>query len=83
MVRVLHNEFPVRCQPCSVVLWYGFRLVCEYFPEEPDATGAVVFTVELARHGGPLGITISGTEEPFDPILISGLTEGGLAERYR
>ncbi|XP_042142777.1 glutamate receptor-interacting protein 2 isoform X3 [Ixodes scapularis] len=48
---------------------------------EPDATGAVVFTVELARHGGPLGITISGTEEPFDPIVISGLTEGGLAER--
>ncbi|CAN8001135.1 unnamed protein product, partial [Ixodes hexagonus] len=51
------------------------------FCEEPDATGAVVFTVELARHGGPLGITISGTEEPFDPIIISGLTEGGLAER--
>ncbi|EEC03692.1 glutamate receptor interacting protein, putative, partial [Ixodes scapularis] len=51
------------------------------FCEEPDATGAVVFTVELARHGGPLGITISGTEEPFDPIVISGLTEGGLAER--
>ncbi|XP_064483424.1 glutamate receptor-interacting protein 2-like isoform X2 [Ornithodoros turicata] len=48
---------------------------------EPDATGTVVFTVELARHGGPLGITISGTEEPFDPIVISGLTDGGLAER--
>ncbi|XP_077546378.1 glutamate receptor interacting protein isoform X3 [Haemaphysalis longicornis] len=53
----------------------------EAFCEEPDATGAVIFTVELARHGGPLGITISGTEEPFDPIIISGLTEGGLAER--
>ncbi|KAH7975230.1 hypothetical protein HPB49_025279 [Dermacentor silvarum] len=52
----------------------------EAFCEEPDATGAVIFTVELARHGGPLGITISGTEEPFDPIIISGLTEGGLAE---
>lgn len=51
------------------------------FCEEPDATGTVVFTVELARHGGPLGITISGTEEPFDPIIISGLTDGGLAER--
>jgi C-terminal processing protease CtpA/Prc len=28
-----------------------------------------------------LGITISGTESPDDPITISGLTEGGLAER--
>jgi hypothetical protein len=29
-----------------------------------------------------LGITISGTEEPFDPIVISGLTKNGLAERW-
>lgn len=48
-------------------------------PDEPDA---VVYTVEVASNGGPLGITISGTEEPFDPIIISGLTQGGLAERY-
>ncbi|PSN38911.1 Glutamate receptor-interacting protein 1 [Blattella germanica] len=41
----------------------------------------VVYTVELARHGGPLGITIAGSEEPFEPITISGLTEGGLAEQ--
>ena len=36
----------------------------------------IVYTVELVRHGGPLGITISGTESPNDPIVISGLTEG-------
>ena len=36
----------------------------------------VVYTVELVRHGGPLGITISGTESPNDPIFISGLAEG-------
>lgn len=36
----------------------------------------VVYTVELARHGGPLGLTISGTEGVSDPIVISGLTEG-------
>lgn len=36
----------------------------------------VVYTVELIRHGGPLGVTISGTESPDDPITISGLTEG-------
>ncbi|XP_022107281.1 glutamate receptor-interacting protein 1-like isoform X2 [Acanthaster planci] len=53
----------------------------ETFSEDPDISGAISFTVELIRHGGPLGITISGTEEPFDPIVISALTEGGLAER--
>nr|XP_020139121.1 glutamate receptor-interacting protein 2 [Microcebus murinus] len=46
-----------------------------------DSTGAVTYTVELKRFGGPLGITISGTEDPFDPIVISGLTKRGLAER--
>ncbi|XP_022646854.1 glutamate receptor-interacting protein 1-like isoform X3 [Varroa jacobsoni] len=51
---------------------------CSGVPDEPDA---VVYTVEVARNGGPLGITISGTQEPFDPIIISGLTQGGLAER--
>ncbi|XP_022240869.1 glutamate receptor-interacting protein 2-like isoform X2 [Limulus polyphemus] len=53
----------------------------ETFSEEPDASGSVVYTVELVRHGGPLGITISGTEEPFEPIVISGLTSDGLAEK--
>ncbi|KAM5279656.1 glutamate receptor-interacting protein 2 [Ctenodactylus gundi] len=49
--------------------------------DEQEASGAVSYTVQLKRHGGPLGITISGTEEPFDPIVISGLTKRGLAER--
>ncbi|KAM6162699.1 glutamate receptor-interacting protein 2 [Erethizon dorsatum] len=49
--------------------------------DEQEATGAVSYTIELKRYGGPLGITISGTEEPFDPIVISGLTKRGLAER--
>ncbi|XP_037059814.1 glutamate receptor-interacting protein 2 isoform X3 [Peromyscus leucopus] len=49
--------------------------------DEQESTGAVSYTVELKRYGGPLGITISGTEEPFDPIIISGLTKRGLAER--
>ncbi|KAM8974564.1 glutamate receptor-interacting protein 1 isoform 2-T2 [Pelodytes ibericus] len=48
---------------------------------EQESTGAIIYTVELKRYGGPLGITISGTEEPFDPIIISSLTKGGLAER--
>ena len=42
----------------------------------------MTYTVELQRRGGPLGVTISGTEDPADPIIISGLTSGGLAERW-
>uniref|UniRef100_A0A672PMB0 Glutamate receptor-interacting protein 2-like n=1 Tax=Sinocyclocheilus grahami TaxID=75366 RepID=A0A672PMB0_SINGR len=49
--------------------------------DELESSGSVIFTVELKRHGGPLGITISGTEEPFNPILISSLTRNGLAQR--
>uniref|UniRef100_A0A8C1C2D7 Glutamate receptor interacting protein 2a n=1 Tax=Cyprinus carpio carpio TaxID=630221 RepID=A0A8C1C2D7_CYPCA len=49
--------------------------------DELESSGSVIFTVELKRHGGPLGITISGTEEPFNPILISSLTRNGLAHR--
>nr|CAH0110201.1 unnamed protein product [Daphnia galeata] len=49
--------------------------------DELPQQAPVVYTVELVRHGGPLGITTSGTESPDDPITISGLTEGELAER--
>ncbi|XP_064605034.1 glutamate receptor-interacting protein 1-like isoform X3 [Liolophura sinensis] len=49
--------------------------------EGGDDVSTVTYTVELQKQGGPLGITISGTEEPFDPITISGLTQGGLAEK--
>ncbi|XP_051976388.1 glutamate receptor-interacting protein 1-like isoform X2 [Xyrauchen texanus] len=49
--------------------------------DEQESSGSIIYTVELKRYGGPLGITISGTEEPFDPIIISSLTRGGLAER--
>ncbi|KAK9722886.1 PDZ domain [Popillia japonica] len=42
---------------------------------------SVVYTVELVRYGGPLGITISGSEDCMEPIILSGLTEGGLAEK--
>ncbi|KAF5285680.1 hypothetical protein FQR65_LT13065 [Abscondita terminalis] len=41
----------------------------------------VVYTVELIKYGGPLGITISGSEDCVEPIVLSRLTEGGLAEK--
>lgn len=37
---------------------------------------SVVYTVELIRYGGPLGITISGSEDCSEPIILSRLTEG-------
>ncbi|XP_046673224.1 glutamate receptor-interacting protein 2 isoform X2 [Homalodisca vitripennis] len=40
-----------------------------------------VHTVEFCRGGGPLGITIAGSEDPQEPIVISGLTADGLAEQ--
>ncbi len=47
---------------------------------EPDEK-IVVYTVEMQRNGGPLGITISGSDDLFEPMFVSGLTENGLAER--
>lgn len=48
--------------------------------EDPDEK-IVIYTVEMQRNGGPLGITISGSDDLFEPMFVSGLTEGGLAER--
>ncbi|XP_061377980.1 glutamate receptor-interacting protein 1 isoform X1 [Danaus plexippus] len=44
--------------------------------------GTVVFMVELIRQeNGPLGLTIAGSEDVTQAILLSGLVEGGLAEK--
>lgn len=37
---------------------------------------SIVYTVELVKYGGPLGITISGSEDCMEPIILSRLTEG-------
>ncbi len=47
---------------------------------EPSAQ-TIVYSVELSRRGGPLGITIASTDERGDPVVISQLAPGGLAER--
>ncbi len=51
-----------------------------YAVEDPEEK-IVVYTVEMQRNGGPLGITISGSDDLFEPMFVSGLTENGLAER--
>ncbi|CAG0898790.1 unnamed protein product [Darwinula stevensoni] len=49
--------------------------------EEGREGRPLVYTVELVKEEGGLGITISGTENAGDPIFISSLTPGGLADR--
>lgn len=36
----------------------------------------VEYTVELRRRDGPLGVTIAGSEDCREPIVLSRLTEG-------
>ncbi|CAG11292.1 unnamed protein product, partial [Tetraodon nigroviridis] len=70
-------------RPCFIKLFLKVPLVTGSWLllDELEMSGSIIYTVELKRYNGPLGITISGTEEPFDPIVISGLTRKGLAER--
>ena len=56
---------------------------------EKERRKYVSFTVELDRSGGPIGITLAtedsseGSEARTPPILISSMTEGGLAQRTK
>ena len=58
-------------------------------PADKERKKYVSFTVELDRSGGPIGITLA-TEDSSEcsearppPILISSMTEGGLAHRTK
>ncbi|XP_017061551.1 glutamate receptor-interacting protein 1 isoform X2 [Drosophila ficusphila] len=41
----------------------------------------IIFTVRLEPKGGLLGITLAGSEDITKPITISGLVEGGIAQK--
>lgn len=56
-------------------------MYCIMYADEPDPSHIITYTVELPKFAGPLGITISGSEEPFDPVFISSLNEDGLAKK--
>lgn len=43
------------------------------------STHQLVFDVRLVANGGPLGITLTGSEDLQKPILISALLEEGCA----
>lgn len=42
-------------------------------------THQLILNVRLEANGGPLGITLAGSEDLQKPILISGIIEGGVA----
>lgn len=75
-VRYFFVSQQAKLKKCFVFVFLGV-----HGEDELEMSGSIIYTVELKRYNGPLGITISGTEEPFDPIVISGLTKKGLAER--
>ena len=56
---------------CRTIIWFA----------DENGEECISYTVELQRQGGPLGITISGTDDPPDPIIISGMAEGGLCAK--
>ncbi len=37
--------------------------------------------IDFLLFSGPLGLTISGSEDIFEPIIVSDLCEGGLADK--
>ncbi|XP_055615895.1 glutamate receptor-interacting protein 2 isoform X2 [Toxorhynchites rutilus septentrionalis] len=47
--------------------------------ELDDQIQQIIFSVRLEPNGGPLGITLAGSDDLQKPIKISGLTEGGVA----
>ncbi|CAF0850655.1 unnamed protein product [Didymodactylos carnosus] len=53
----------------------------DVYSEDNLNENVVVYKVQLLRQGGPLGLTISGSEDVFEPIIVSGLCEGGLADK--
>lgn len=46
-----------------------------------SATPTQLVTVRLETNGGPLGLTLAGSEEQQKPILISSLADGGIAQK--
>lgn len=48
-------------------------------PQHVYGTHQIVSTVRLEANGGPLGITLAGSEDQQKPIIVSGLIDGGCA----
>jgi len=57
-------------------------IMTRYISTGENGEDLISYTVELERRGGPLGVTITGTDDPSDPVVISAMVDGGLAHRY-
>ncbi|CAF3240293.1 unnamed protein product [Rotaria sp. Silwood2] len=53
----------------------------DIYSQDNLCENVVVYKVQLHRQGGPLGLTIAGSEDVFEPIIVSDLCEGGLADK--
>ena len=80
-VKLLFYFKTKRNEVTKLSLFVNIFCFCFSNVEELDSVQFITYTVELHKKGGPLGITISGSEDPQDPIIISGLTAGGLADK--
>ncbi|XP_057296598.1 glutamate receptor-interacting protein 1-like [Hydractinia symbiolongicarpus] len=49
--------------------------------KKDEEVAGPTFSVELTRNGESLGMSLSGSEQPFEPIIISHVSEDGLAYR--
>ncbi|CAF0956849.1 unnamed protein product [Rotaria sordida] len=53
----------------------------DIYSQDNLCENVIVYKVQLHRQGGPLGLTIAGSEDVFEPIIVSDLCEGGLADK--
>ncbi|CAG0887827.1 unnamed protein product [Cyprideis torosa] len=47
----------------------------------PTVAGEMPYTITLPRNGDNLGITITGAEDRHTPVIVSGLSQEGLARK--
>lgn len=55
--------------------------ILEDSPKTESQTLEQNFVVKLEKNSGPLGITLAGSEQMGQPITISALADGGLAQK--
>jgi hypothetical protein len=74
------NEIALLLKTCDDIVRLRIKKD-DVYAEDNLCENVVVYKVQLFRQGGPLGLTISGSEDVFEPIIVSDLCEGGLADK--
>ncbi|VDN08252.1 unnamed protein product [Thelazia callipaeda] len=68
-------------QRTSDIVKLRVRKSAPFEQSNQETSQKLVYSIELNRKGGPLGITIASSGEHYEPVLISYLAPGGLAEK--